>query len=93
LQALLQSEALSDVQKTTLSPDTAWTRYLDRIAAKHSSPGVQHDDRSTVLHFDDDLGAAYAPAGKAGDAVAGGVMEHVIEGGARHVIQRALPIE
>jgi hypothetical protein len=42
---------------------------------------VQHHERSTVDHFHDDLGAAHPLAGKAGEAVAGGVAEHTIEGG------------
>jgi hypothetical protein len=70
-------------------------RYQRSIALErqHIEHGAQHDDGSTVLHFDDHLGAAYPLAGKVGEAVPGGVIERAIQGGARQAIDHIFPVK
>jgi hypothetical protein len=59
----------------------------------HIEHRAHHPERSTIHHFDRDLGAAHTLARKAGEAVAGGDLQHAVEGCARQPIQSAFPIE
>jgi hypothetical protein len=53
-----------------------WYQGSIALECHHIEDGAQYGNRSTVIHFDDNLGAAYPLAGKVGEAVAGGVIEH-----------------
>jgi hypothetical protein len=70
-------------------------RYQSPIALErqHIEHGTHDPERSTIHHFHGNLGTAHTLARKVRQAVAGGGLQHAIEGCARQAIQSTFPIK